>query len=110
MVNDLLIWGALLLGLVFLVVERKSGALTLAYFLTLSLGHIPGVLAYLDQSFFLYSAEATKVGLEMTLIGMTAFFVGAVAARILPQRTTSVKVHQQAASADFFSRLSWRML
>jgi hypothetical protein len=110
MVNDLLIWGALLLGLVFLVVERKSGALTLAYFLLLSLGHIPGVLAYLDQSFFLYSAEATKVGLEMTLIGMTAFFVGAVTARILPQRTTSVKVHQQAASVDFFSRLSRRML
>ena len=80
MLNDLFIWGALLLGLVFLVVDkrRKSGALTLAYFLTLSLGHIPGVLAYLEQSFFVYSAEATKVGLDMTLIGMTAFFVGAL--------------------------------
>src|SRR6516162_8271597 len=110
MLNDLLIWGALLLGLVFLVVDkrRKSGALTLAYFLTLSLGHIPGVLAYLDQGFFVYSREATKVGLDMTLIGMMAFFVGAVA--VLPQRTTSVKAHQQAASADFFSRISWRML
>jgi hypothetical protein len=112
MLNDLLIWGALLLGLVFLVVDkrRKSGTLTLSYFLILSVGHIPGVLAYLDQGFFVYSAEATKVGLDMTLIGMTAFFVGAVAARILPQRTTSVKAHQQAASANFSSRISWRML
>ena len=110
MLNDLLIWAALLLGLVFLIVRRKSGALTLAYFLILSLGHIPGVLAYLEQSFFVYSAEATKVGLDMTLIGMTAFFVGAVAARILPQRTANVKAYQQAASADFFSRISWRML
>jgi hypothetical protein len=112
MLNDLFIWGALLLGLVFLVVDkrRKSGALTLAYFLTLSLGHIPGVLAYLDQGFFVYSAEATKVGLDMTLIGMTAFFVGALSARLLPPRTTGVKAHQQAASADFFSRISWRTL
>ena len=112
MLNDLFIWGALLLGLVFLVVDkrRKSGALTLAYFLTLSLGHIPGVLAYLEQSFFVYSAEATKVGLDMTLIGMTAFFVGALSARLLPQRTAGVKAHQQAASADFFSRISWRTL
>ena len=112
MLNDLLIWGALLLGLVFLAVDkrRKTGALTLAYFLILSLGHIPGALAYLDQGFSVYSREATKAGLDMTLIGMTAFFVGAVAARILPQRTANVKAYQQAASADFFSRISWRML
>jgi len=110
MMNDLLIWGALLLGLVFLAVDkrRKTGALTLAYFLVLSLGHIPGALAYLDQGFSVYSREATKAGLDMTLIGMTAFFVGAVAARIL--RTANVKAYQQAASADFFSRISWRML
>src|SRR6516165_2492740 len=112
MLNDLLIWGALLLGLVFLVVDkrRKCGALTLAYFLTLSLGHIPGVLAYLDQGFSVYTREATKVGLDTTLIGMTAFFVGAVAARIFPQRTANVKAYQQAASADFFSRISRRTL
>ena len=112
MLNDLLIWGALLLGLVFLVVDkrRKCGALTLAYFLTLSLGHIPGVLAYLDQNFSVYTREATKVGLDTTLIGMTAFLVGAVAARILPQRTANVKAYQQAASADFFSRISRRTL
>jgi hypothetical protein len=112
MLNDLLIWGALLLGLVFLVVDkrRKIGALTLAYFLTLSLGHIPGALAYLDQSFFAYSAEATKVGLDMTLIGMTTFLVGALSARLLPQRTANVKAYQQTASADFFSRISRRTL
>ena len=41
---------------------------------------------------------------------MTAFIVGAMAARILPQRTTSVKAYQQTASAQIFSRLGWRML
>ena len=41
---------------------------------------------------------------------MTAFIVGAMAARILPRRTTSVKAYQQTVSADIFSRLGWRVL
>ena len=112
MLNDLLIWGALLVGLVFLVVDKRRGigALTLAYFLALSLGHVPGVLAYLDPDMILGDAEATKVGFDVTLIGMTAFIVGAMAARILPRRTTSVKAYQQTVSADIFSRLGWRVL
>ena len=111
MLNDLLIWVALLVGLVFLVVDkrRRIGALTLAYFLALSLGHVPGLLAYLDPD-LLGDAEATKVGFDVTLIGMTAFIVGAMAARILPQRTTSVKAYQQTVSADILSRLGWRVL
>ena len=111
MLNDLLIWGALLVGLCFLVVGRRgNGALTLAYFLSLSLGHVPGVLSYLDPDIIEGDAEATKVGFDVTLIGMTAYIVGAMAARILPRRTTSVKAYQQTAGADFFSRLGWRVL
>ena len=79
MLNELLIWGALLVGLVFLVVDKRrgNGALTLAYFLVLSLGHVPGLLAYLDLSTIPGDVEATKVGFDVTLIGMTAFIVGA---------------------------------
>ena len=53
MLNELLIWGALLVGLVFLVVDKRRGigALTLAYFLSLSLGHVPGLLVYLDPDY-----------------------------------------------------------
>lgn len=112
MLNELLIWGALLVGLVFLVVDKRrgNGALTLAYFLVLSLGHVPGLLAYLDLSTIPGDVEATKVGFDVTLIGMTAFIVGATAARIFPRRITSAKVYQQTASADIFSRLGWRVL
>jgi hypothetical protein len=110
MLNDLLIWGALLVGLVFLVVDKRRGigALTLAYFLDLSLGHVPGLLAYLDRDIIGEAAEATKVGSDVTLIGMTAFIVGAMAARILPRRTA--RAYQQTASADIFSRFGWRVL
>ena len=112
MLNDLLIWGALLVGLVFLVVDKRRGygALTLAYFLALSIGHVPGVLAYLDPNIFSDGAEATKIGFDVTLIGMTAFIVGAMAARILRRRTTSAKAYQQMDNADFFSRIGWRVL
>jgi hypothetical protein len=112
MLNELWIWCALAAGLVLLIVDRrrKNGALTLAYFLTLSVGHVPGVLAYLDPDAIMPSAEATKVGFDTTLIGMSAFLVGAGVARLLPQRTTDGEVRQHSASNDPFSRLGWRML
>jgi len=111
MLNDLLIWAALFVGLVFLVIDkrRKTGALTLAYFLALSLGHVPGLLAYLDPNTILGEFETTKIGFDVTLIGMTAFIVGAMVARILPQQT-SVKASQQTVNPESFARLGWRML
>lgn len=112
MLNDLLIWGALLFGLGFLVVDKRRGhgALTLAYFLALSIGHVPGILAYLDPNLIAVSDEATKIGFDVTLIGMTALIVGAMAARVLPRRTTSAKAYQQTVSPQIFSRLGWRMI
>ena len=112
MLNELLIWVALLGGVVFLAVDKRrgSGALTLAYFLTLSLGHIPGLLAYLDPNLELLESEAVKVGADVTLMGMMAFIVGALAARVLPQPITSVKAYQQAFSDDIDSRVGWRVL
>ena len=78
MLNELLIWAGLLVGVVFLAVDKRRGigALTVAYFLSLSLGHIPGLLVYLNPDM---TSEATKVGSDVTLIGMTAFIVGAMA-------------------------------
>jgi hypothetical protein len=114
MLNDeLLIWGAVLVGLVYLVVGKgpKSGALTLAYFMTLSVGHVPGLLPYLDPGFNLRFAEATKVGFDTTLVGMTGFCVGvALAAWVLPPRPAKTSAYCQTASDEVFSRIGWRML
>ncbi len=112
MLNELLIWLALVVGLVLLATDRKRGigALTLAYFLALSLGHIPGLLPYLNSDGAWGAFEATKVGINVTLIGMTAFIVGAMAARILPRSIASVKGYQQTFGEVDFSRLGWRIL
>jgi hypothetical protein len=112
MLNDLLIWGALLVGLVFLVVDKRRGygALTLAYFLALSIGHVPGALAYLDQTIISDFAEPTEIGFDVTLIGMTALIAGAIAARVLPWRTTSAKAYQQTVSPEILSRFALRAL
>jgi hypothetical protein len=111
MLNDLLIWVALLVGLILLVVDKRRGigALTLGYFLDLSLGHVPGLLVYLDPDMLFGHFEATKVGFDMTVIGMTAFVVGAMAARILWRLTTSGKAPQQTVKADIFAQHSWRV-
>src|SRR5262245_23445655 len=110
MLNGLLIWGALLVALVLLVLDKRRGigALTLAYFLILSLGHVPGVLAYLDPT-TMRDPEMTELGLHTTLIGMTAFIAGAMAARILRWVSTSVK-NQPIADGDIFYRLGLRVL
>jgi hypothetical protein len=112
MLNELLIWVALAVGLVFLAIDRRRGigALTLAYFLALSLGHIPGLLSYLDSEIAREGFEATKVGIDVTLIGITVFIVGAIAARILPQSTASVEGYQQGFGEVDFWRLGWRIL
>jgi hypothetical protein len=112
MLHDFLIWGVLLVGLVLLVVDKRSriGALTLTYFLGLSLGHVPGVLCYLDPDIFEADSEVTKVGFDVTLVGMTAFIAGAIAARIFHRRITRVQGHEQTVSADIFGRSGWRIL
>src|SRR5262245_16025179 len=110
MLNDLLIWAAMLFALVFLALDkrRRVGAMTLAYFLILSLGHVPGLLAYLDPNTS-RDAEETKIGFYLTQIGMTAFIAGAIAARILRLSHTSAK-DQSIAHADIFHRLGLRVL
>jgi hypothetical protein len=109
MLNEILLWGALLVVVVLLVVDRRHGigALTLSYFLILSLGHVPGLLAYLEAN--TWGIEATEIGFEVTLIGMTAFVAGAIAARILRSSSTKAKPDQQY-SADIFVRLGRRLL
>jgi hypothetical protein len=110
--DGLLIWGALLVGVVFFVVDKRRGigALTLAYFLNLSIGHVPGLLACVNPNLMRCDFEDTSLGFDLTLVGMIAFIVGATAARMFPGRTKSVKAYQQFTDIGHFSRTSWRVL
>jgi hypothetical protein len=113
MTNLLFIWVSLLVGLLLLAIDKRrmAGALTLAYFLSLSLIHVPGVLAYLNPNFNLVGAKATKIGFEITLFGMAAFIGGAVAARILVHQFMPVRTHAEHAEATMsVDRLGWRVL
>lgn len=110
MMNLMLIWVALLIGLVLLAIDKRrmAGALTLAYFLSFSVSHVPGVLAYLNPDINWAGAKATQVGFEVTLFGMAAFIGGAVAARILAHQYTQVSAHAEVAMD--VDRLGWRVL
>jgi hypothetical protein len=79
MLNLVLMWFALLVALIFLCMRdwRYGGALVVAYFLSLSLIHVPGVLPY-AVSQFVPGADATEKGFQLTVIGFAAFVVGAV--------------------------------
>jgi hypothetical protein len=75
----LLIWLAVGMSLVWLVSQkrRSSAGLPLAYFLGLSLIHVPGALLYLDAD----ESNYITIGFEQTIIGMVAFLGGVMIAR-----------------------------
>jgi hypothetical protein len=79
----LLIWLAVGIGLTWLAIQRRRGSagLPLAYFVGLSLIHVPGALLYLDGEELNFTAVVTRVGFEQTVIGMVAFLVGVIIAR-----------------------------
>ena len=75
----LLIWLAVGISLVWLVSQKRraSAGLPLAYFLGLSLIHVPGALAYLDAD----ESNYTAIGFKQTVIGMIAFLAGVMIAK-----------------------------
>lgn len=117
MTELLILWLGLLVTLLALAVgpPGSGGALTLAYFLDLSLIHVPGVLASLGTGSGLADPVDTRLGFEMTLAGMAAFAAGAVAAR-LTDRIWSQPAWQSLgplsgpAPGPEFVRLGWRAL
>ncbi|MEJ0067178.1 MAG: hypothetical protein WDM85_18675, partial [Caulobacteraceae bacterium] len=75
-------WFVLLVLCVALVSRREnSGALLLAYFLGLSVIHVPGAVDFLGNASGLYTGAETKIGFELTLAGMAALLLGAYLAR-----------------------------
>lgn len=83
MTGLLIIWVVLLVALIVFVAPRPGmgGPLTLAYFLALSMIHVPGALSYIGGAAPDAGLEATIVGFRMTLIGLAAFVAGAALCR-----------------------------
>src|SRR5262245_45187779 len=64
-----------------LLSRGSSAGLPLAYFLGLSLIHVPGALLDLDEEL-----EWTRIGFEQTVIGMMAFLIAVIIARYVAFR------------------------
>jgi hypothetical protein len=105
----LVVWAALLAALVLLAIGRPGtgGALTLAYFLGLSLIHVPGVLPFLESDPGLPDGDETLLGFQSTLFGMAAFAGGAVLARWVERRRIAGSASPRWR-AQAFERLGWR--
>jgi hypothetical protein len=88
----LLTWLTIGMSLVWLVSQKRRGSagLPLAYFLGLSLIHVPGALLHLDAD----ESNYTTIGFEQTIIGMVAFLGGVMIARYV-----FVSAPRQQASA-----------
>jgi hypothetical protein len=74
------IWLAVGIGLMWMVGQKEPGSvgLPLAYFLGLSIIHVPGAMLALDGDEL---SSMTTDGFEQTVIGMVAFLVGVITAR-----------------------------
>ena len=120
MTGLLILWFGLLGALLVFAVgpPGRGGALTLAYFLDLSLIHVPGVLAVLGTGIGIADIVDTSFGFEMTLAGMAAFVAGAAAA-CLSAKAVSDRIGSEIArkspvpgraAGTGFDRLGWRAL
>jgi len=109
LLNLLIVWAALLLVLLIFAIggPGKGGALTLAYFMGLSLIHVPGVLPFL-AGVSLGDLEVTEIGFEMTIFGMAAFVLGAVLASWNDRRSVAENGAQLRWRAQAFEHLGWR--
>jgi hypothetical protein len=90
MLNLILVW--ITVGIALVLVSRRSSAgLLLAYFLGTSIIYVPGAMIHLEAE----ESNWTRLGLEQTVIGLVAFLVGAIIARIIallrrPEQTAGV--------------------
>jgi hypothetical protein len=71
-----LIWFVVAVGLT-LMCRRSSAGLPLAYFIGLSLIHVPGAIVNLDAQ----EGNWTRLGFEQTVIGMVAFVIAVMVVR-----------------------------
>jgi len=110
MIDLLILWIGLLVALLAFAVgpPGRGGALTLAYFLDMSLIHVPGVVVYLNASGLADIAD-TSHGFELTLAGMAAFVAGAVATRLAGQ-TLHKAIRRSPEHGVELEGLAWRAL
>ena len=113
----LVTWVALLVGLIAFAIgrPREGGALTLSYFLGLSLIHVPGALAFLagasfTSSYGLSNSMATEAGFKMTVIGLAAFVAGAILARGIDRRRIQSNRSSSLRRSEAFQRIGRRGL
>jgi hypothetical protein len=106
----LVIWAGLLIALVIFAIGRsgRGGALTVAYFLGLSLIHVPGALPLLDPGSGLADRGETQLGFEITILGMAALVAGAVLARWIDRRPAVARGAPPHQQARVFEGLGWR--
>jgi hypothetical protein len=107
-----IIWVGLLVALVVFAVGRpgRGGALTLAYFLSLSLIHVPGVLTFLGSDPGLAGWDETQLGFETTVLGMAGFVAAAVLARWMDRPSRATIGAPERQPPQNFERLGRRVL
>jgi len=107
----LLAWLGLLTALlVFSVGQRGRGALTLAYFLSLSLIHVPGVLAFAAPGPEVSGREDTVLGFQLTLLGMGAYVAGTLLANHVYWRRPSRVPPDPRVQARTYERMGVRSI
>lgn len=105
----LIIWVVLVAVLILVVSPRPGtgGPLTFAYFLSLSLIHVPGALSYVAGASPDAGLEPTTVGFQFTLIGAAAFIAGTA---IVRRHRIPLEQIRNARSGQLVSKAGTRLL
>jgi len=101
----LLAWLVLFAFLLLLILQdrRRCGALTLSYFLSLSLIHVPGALVYLHPS---AGYAETLRGMQLTVLGLAMFVAGVAFAQLHRYRAHAVQPDLAPLDAGWMSAIA----
>jgi uncharacterized membrane protein len=106
MLTLLLVWvGLMAILLVMITRKDRSGVLLLAYCVGLAMIHVAGAINHLGEGIAGFLAEETRIGFEVTLVGIACLLAGAMLARASlryrPNAKQPVQVTQRLTYRQF---------
>ena len=105
----LLLW-LILFGILLALLMRdrqRAGALSLSYFVALSLIHVPGGLAYLSAP---WASEDTLRGLEVSVIGVAAYVAGVALAQLRSNRHARKTLGESDLDPEWLEEIARKFL
>jgi len=101
----LMVWLVLFIVLLTLIMRdrKQAGALSLSYFVSLALIHVPGAMVYVAAP---YGYEETLLGLEITVLGVGFYVIGVATAQFFSNRRATADIREAPVDPEWLNDIA----